>query len=137
MRMSRWNALSSGLPAALSLAAVVPSAAVAHHGVSQYDMSEIRVLEGVVEEWDWRSPHTWLRLSVGRDRAAQTWEIEAAPPRWMAGQGWSPTSLAAGEPVSIMFHPAKRQSNAGILMQVTRSDGEVLKVNRPARLGGP
>jgi hypothetical protein len=49
---------------------------------------------------------------------------------------------AGGGCVSIMFHPLKAPAGTdvpmgGILMEVERGDGEVLKVNRPARLGGP
>ncbi|HLF12054.1 MAG TPA: DUF6152 family protein [Gammaproteobacteria bacterium] len=120
-----------------SLTLAASSIVFAHHGVSGYDMREVRELEGVVVKWDWKNPHTWLTLAVTGDGELQTWEIEGAPPQWMAGQGWSPESLATGEAVSITFHPLKEPANGGILMQVARGNGEVLKVNRPARLGGP
>jgi hypothetical protein len=100
-------------------------------------MREVRTLQGVIVKWDWRNPHTWLTLAVSVDGAQQTWEIEGAPPQWLTGQGWSPASLADGETVAIMYHPSRATANGGILMEVARSDGEVLKVNRPARLGGP
>jgi len=121
--------------AGLSLA--LGSLAAAHHGVSSYEMREVLELEGVVVKWDWKSPHTWLTLEVTAGGEVQTWEIEGAPPQWMAAQGWSPASLTAGEAVTITFHPLKEQANGGILMEVARADGEKLKVNRPARLGGP
>lgn len=121
-----------------SIVCMLLAPALAHHGVSRYDMDEVRTLEGVVESWNWGSPHTGLTLSVEReDGAAETWEIEGAPPQWMDGQGWTPESLEAGERVTIVFHPLRRPANGGILMEVERGDGEVLKVNRPAALGGP
>ena len=55
----------------------------------------------------------------------------------MSSQGFTPTSLESGESVEIVFHPVKNGADAGILMEVRRANGEVLKVNRPARLGGP
>ena len=131
---------NAGVVAALALGAatfVASSSANAHHGVASYDMREVRTLDGVVVKWDWKNPHTWLTLAASVDGAQQTWEIEGAPPQWMTGQGWSPESLAAGEAVVIVFHPSKSAANGGILMEVTRRNGEVLKVNRPARLGGP
>jgi hypothetical protein len=134
--MPRNDILSLPLTmAALSLAA--SSGAFAHHGVSSYDMREVRMLEGVVTKWDWKNPHTWLTLVVTSGGEGQMWEIEGAPPQWMTGQGWSPESLVAGEAVTITFHPLKEPANGGILMEVARGNGEVLKVNRPARLGGP
>jgi hypothetical protein len=118
------------------LAAAVPIAA--HHGVSTYDMQKEAVLEGTVKEWRWGNPHTWLYLTVtGGDGKTENWSIEGAPPNWMTGQGWTTTSLKSGEKVSIKFHPSRLEPKGGILMEVHQSDGKVLKVNRPARLGGP
>ncbi len=114
-------------------AAMLCSAALAHHGVSTYRMDVVATQEGVVASWTFDSPHTWLTLRVG----GQDWEIEGAPPRWMSGQGFTAESLAAGESVTIVYHPHRSRPQAGILMEVQRADGTVLKVNRPASLAGP
>jgi hypothetical protein len=57
----------------------------------------------------------------------------------MEAQGWTPESLKTGEAVTVTYHPARGVNGdyAAILMEVRRDSGEVLKVNRPARLGGP
>jgi hypothetical protein len=117
---------------AAALAAGV-GAAFAHHGVSTYRMDVVETLEGRVARWDFGNPHTWLTVHV----EDATWEIEGAPPRWMTGQGFTPESLAAGDIVRITYHPHRTRAQAGILMEVRRADGSVLKVNRPASLGGP
>jgi hypothetical protein len=122
---------------AAALSAWLSGAAHAHHGVAGYDMRDVRELTGTVVRWDWRSPHTWLTLRSTDGGAQLTWEIEGAPPQWMSGQGWTPESLRAGETVTITYHPSRQLANGGILMEVERADGAVLKVNRPARLGGP
>jgi hypothetical protein len=116
-----------------ALAAGVFGTAFAHHGVSTYRMDAVEMLDGEVARWDFGNPHTWLTLRVD----GATWEIEGAPPRWMSGQGFTPESLAAGERVTITYHPHRTRTQAGILMEVRRADGSVLKVNRPASLGGP
>jgi hypothetical protein len=129
--------LASALLASLSLAA---SSALGHHGVSAYDMAVVDTAEGLVEAWEWQNPHTSLTLRVRRDGRAQAFQIEGAPPRWMEGQGWTPASLTEGEAVTVTYHPARRPDSGGyeaILMEVKRADGSVLKVNRPASLGGP
>jgi Family of unknown function (DUF6152) len=115
------------------LAAGLAGVALAHHGVSTYRMDVVETLAGVVASWDFGSPHTWLELRV----AGSIWEIEGAPPRWMSGQGFTAESLAAGESVTITYHPHRSEPQAGILMEVRRADGSILKVNRPASLGGP
>ena len=118
---------------AAGLVAGIAGVALAHHGVSTYRMDVVETLAGEVAAWSFGSPHTWLTLRV----EGATWEIEGAPPRWMSGQGFTPESLAAGEPVTITYHPHRNAPQAGILMEVRRADGSVLKVNRPASLGGP
>lgn len=127
LRRLGWLALLS-LPAA---------AALAHHGVAAYDMRVVLTADGTVENWRWQSPHTSLTLRIGEGNA--TFVIEGAPPRWMEGQGWTPESLATGEAVTVTYHPARREGGdyAAILMEVRRANGAVLKVNRPASLGGP
>lgn len=130
--------LSLAAAAALTAAIALP-AARAHHGVSRYDMGTVLTLDGTVEVWGWQSPHTSLELRVEERGETRIWDIEGAPPRWMEGQGWTPASLEAGEPVTITYHPSRLGGDGydGILMEVERANGEVLKVNRPARLGGP
>lgn len=123
---------------AVAVTAVLVGAALlgpasAHHGVSVYRMDVVATLDGVVERWSFDNPHAWLTLRVGE----ATWQIEGAPPRWMTRQGFSPQSLVPGEPVTITYHPHRNTPQAGILMEVKRADGYVLKVNRPASLGGP
>jgi hypothetical protein len=112
---------------------VLAAAAFAHHGVSSYRMDVVETLEGVVAEWSFDSPHTWLRLVSDRT----TWDIEGAPPGWMSGQRFTPETLEAGDVVTIVYHPHRSKPQAGILMEVRRADGAVFKVNRPAALGGP
>ena len=119
--------------AAVLTASLLVASASAHHGVSTYRMDVVATLAGVVVSWEFGSPHTWLTLGVD----GAPWEIEGAPPRWMSGQGFTPGSLAAGEAVTIVYHPHRSTPQAGILMEVRRADGSVLKVNRPAALGGP
>lgn len=123
----------------LALGLVSAPAALAHHGVARYDMGTVLTAAGIVEAWGWQSPHTSLTLRVTLDGTAEVWRIEGAPPRWMDGQGWTPESLDSGEPVTITYHPSRTTGEGyhGILMEVERANGDVLKVNRPKRLGGP
>lgn len=114
----------------------------AHHGTSTYDMNvEIR-LTGTVKEWTFGNPHTWLWLTVPRsDAPIEEWSIESAPPNYLTGQGWSPSTLKAGEKLTAVISPLKGEPKRGILLEVQRSDGKTLVVRprgsfgRPARVG--
>jgi hypothetical protein len=118
---------------AVLTASALAAGALAHHGVSTYRMDVVMTREGTVASWELGSPHAWLTVDVD----GMLWEIEGAPPRWMTAQGFLRDSFAAGDVVTVTFHPHRSTPNAGILMEVRRPDGSVIKVNRPASLGGP
>ena len=122
---------------AVLLGLLIASPALAHHGVSTYDMGTIRSIVGTVKAWHWQRPHTGITLAVISGDGPETWEIEGAPLRWMQNQGFSADSLKAGDTVTITYHPSRAAPRAGILMHVDMPDGKRLSVNRPAWLGGP
>jgi Family of unknown function (DUF6152) len=126
--------------ALLFLTICLLSAAVltAHHGTSLYAMDKEIVLTGTIKEWSWRNPHTWLYLRVpGVDGQLDEWSLESAPPAYLARQGWSETTLTAGEKVSATICLLKTPdgSKTGILLEVARERGEVLVVRPPGSFG--
>ena len=122
---------------ALLLSPVVTSSA--HHGTSTYDMNTEISLTGVVKEWTFNNPHSWLWLTVSSPRNEE-WSIEGAPPNFLLREGWSPTTLKAGEKLTALISPLKGEPKRGILLEVKRASGETLimrprgSFGRPARL---
>ena len=56
------------------------------------------MLTGTIKEWSWHNPHTWLYLRVPALTVSWTSRsLESAPPAYLARQGWSETTLTAGE----------------------------------------
>jgi hypothetical protein len=116
------------------LVAVVAAttAAGAHHGSADYHVDREQVVRGVVAEWRWSSPHTWIVVTVttpaGRTEA---WEGEGPPLTWAAGRGWSSTTLRTGETVALVMYPSRRRERAGLVKRIDRADGDVLHVSRP------
>ena len=112
----------------------------AHHGTSTYDMNTEISLSGTVKEWTFGNPHTWLWLTVSG--SAQEWSIESAPPNYLTGQGWTPSTLKSGETVTVLVSPLRGEPRRAILLEVKRSDGTTLIVRprgsfgRPARIPG-
>ena len=51
---------------ALALAAV-STPAIGHHSLAMYDTSTQVTMEGVVEEFEWRNPHSWLHIKQERN----------------------------------------------------------------------
>jgi hypothetical protein len=123
----------------LSAAASSPSA---HHGSADYDVAREITITGTVREWRWMQPHTWVVLShLRQDPSGQTprngggvvevWSGEGPPLTWAAQRGWSASTLRAGETVSLVMYPSRREARAGLVKRIRRLDGEVLEVSRP------
>lgn len=116
------------------------TAAFAHHGTSEYAMTEEISLTGTVTEWTFQNPHSWLWLDVpGPDGTATTWSIESAPPNYMRRQGWSAASLERGDKVTILISPLRNraQPERGILLEIAPADGEALIVRPRGQFGRP
>ena len=85
----------------------VSAAAHGHHSFAIYDADHPRTLEGVVQEFRWTNPHTWVFLEVaGADGTETVWEIEHGPINMLSRQGWTRTTLEPGDRVRIEVHPA-------------------------------
>ncbi len=114
------------LLAALALMLPIP-VALAHHSNSAYQVDKIITLTGVVKEWRWMNPHTWLYLTVdGADGKTQEWALEGRPPGMLGRAGWSSTVLKAGDKVTVHASPAKNGGLSGLIARVTMADGTVL-----------
>jgi hypothetical protein len=103
----------------------------AHHGSADYHVDREQVVRGIVTEWRWSSPHTWITVTVTTGGRQQTWEGEGPPLTWAAGRGWSSTTLRPGETVSLVMYPSRLRPQAGLVKRIERATGEVLHVSRP------
>jgi hypothetical protein len=109
-----------------------------HHGTSTYDMTTEIQLTGAVKEWTFGNPHSWLWLTVPTpQKQTLEWSIESAPPNYLMAQGWSPTTLKAGETLTVSISPLKNEPRRGILLEVKRSSGEILIVRPRGSFGRP
>ena len=86
---------SFSLAAALVLTASPPS--WAHHSHSNYFTSEYTLLEGMVTEFLWMNPHTWIFLEVtNADGRADVWALEGASPTELTRDGWARDDVEVG-----------------------------------------
>ena len=110
----------------------------AHHGTSTYDMNTEIQLTGTVKEWTFGNPHTWLWLTVASpQQPAVEWSIESAPPNYLTQQGWSVSTLKAGETLTVLISPLRSEPRRGILLEAKRSSGEILIVRPRGSFGRP
>jgi hypothetical protein len=110
-------------------AAVLVSAAsvTAHHSNSAYKVEQVDTITGIVKEWRWSNPHTWLYLTVEDAKGGKVeWAVEGRAPGVLGRAGWDRTILKPGEKVTVHMSPAKDGSKVGIIARVTKEDGTIL-----------
>src|SRR6478735_1799653 len=100
----------------------------AHHSNSAFDVEKIIEIKGVVKEWRWSNPHTWILLSgVDDGKGAVTdWTAEGRPPGVLGRAGWTRNSIKVGDTLSIHCSPAKDGSHFCLAARVTLADGTIL-----------
>jgi hypothetical protein len=83
---------------AISVFALIPALALAHHGWSEYDQSNTLTLEGRIDEMGYEHPHGYVKL-VTKDK---TWIGVLAPPSRMDNRGLTKEMLKPGTRVTLV-----------------------------------
>jgi hypothetical protein len=92
---------------ALTLMAVAMPA-VAHHSGAMFDEKKEVTLTGVVKEFQYTNPHSWLLVDVkGPDGKMTTWGFEAEGPSTLLRAGIRRSDFAPGTPLTITGHPMR------------------------------
>lgn len=106
---------------------MVASSAFAHHSFAMFDRTKETTLVGVVEEFQWTNPHSWIELNVTNpDGTVDKWSIELNSPNNLARQGWHSTSVKPGDKISVIVWPLRSGEKGGLFMSLTLPNGQVL-----------
>jgi hypothetical protein len=106
----RWR-LAAMVFAALGVAL---TSATAHHSMAMFDQQNPKNLEGVVREFKFVSPHTFIMLEVkGTGDSVETWSLEGDSPSHMARDGWTHESLKPGDKVKLTVAPLRSGAPGG------------------------
>jgi hypothetical protein len=115
---------------ALVLAAGLGGASLqasAHHSYAMFDRDRTLVLTGVVREFQWTNPHTWIQVTVtDADGKQAEWSLEGGSPGILSRNGWKRTSLKAGDKITVEIYPLKSGEPGGSFIEVTKADGSKL-----------
>jgi hypothetical protein len=107
------------------------SPARSHHSNVAYEVTKVITVTGVVKEFKWVNPHTWLYIVVDDGKGGKVeWAAEGRAPGVLLRAGWSRSSLKAGEKVTVDMSPAKDGKPTAIIARVTKEDGTILS-NQP------
>ena len=123
------RAFATTLAAAAFLLCAAP--AQSHHSNVAYEVTKVITVTGVVKEFQWVNPHTWLHIVVDDGKGGKVeWAAEGRAPGILGRAGWSRSVLKAGETVTVDMSPAKDGTKVGIIARVTKADGTMLS-NQP------
>ena len=105
---------------ALTFAAVAIPAAAHHSGAMFDDKKEVTVT-GVVKEFQYTNPHSWMLVDVkGADGKVTTWGFEAEGPSTLLRAGIRKSDLVPGMPVTVVGHPMRDGRPAAAWVKATR-----------------
>ena len=123
------------IASALVTAFVAP--AFAHHSPAAFEAQKTVTVTGIVKEFRWQNPHTWIEVEAANEKGVQVlWNFELTSPTYLVRSGWKSTTLKPGDKVTITGRPLKSgEAGSAIFTSVTLADGRTLG-ERPARQGG-
>ena len=125
------------LLATLALVPALMAPALAHHSPAAFEAQKTVSLRGVVKEFRWQNPHTWIEVTV-KDPSGKDvlWAVELTSPTYLIRAGWKSNTIKPGDEVTIVGRPLKSgEAGSAIFVSLTLADGRTL-LERPARLGG-
>jgi hypothetical protein len=109
----------------IAIVAVIAVPSLAHHSATMFDQQKTITVEGVVKEFQFTNPHSWLLVDVkNKNGSVTTWGFEAEGPSTLQRSGIRPSDFTAGTKLKISGHPMKDGSPAAIWIEATRADGK-------------
>ena len=83
----------------------------AHHSRGNFDLEDVVELNGVVTEYTWRNPHTFVTLEIGNDAGEpEEWLLELNSIAVLTGTGWDRNTLSVGDRVTVFGNPDNDRS---------------------------
>jgi hypothetical protein len=112
-------------------AALMCSAALAHHSRAPYDMTKEIVFEGTVTKLDWQNPHVLLSIETrAPDGVVAVQEIEAANVGELRALGLQREALEPGTRVVVRARPGRRGAGTrALVIDVRTTERAVYALN--------
>jgi hypothetical protein len=110
----------------IAIIATIAVPALAHHSATMFESEKTITVEGVVKQFQFTNPHSWLLVDVtDKNGKVTTWGFEAEGPSTLQRSGIRPSDFAAGTKLKITGRPMKDGSPAAVWVDAVRvSDGK-------------
>lgn len=106
--------------------ALAPGLALAHHSFAVFFSADqdVTTLKGAVKQYRFTNPHGIIDMVVTTPAGAQEeWRVETNSPSILAKRGWSQSSIAVGEVISVQGWRARDGSKYMRLKAAFRANG--------------
>ena len=127
----RFQLASVGAVALALAVGVASEPSLAHHSFAMFDMTREVTVSGTIKQFQWTNPHAYIQL-VAKDSSGRDveWSMEMGAPMYLYARGWRPSTLKAGQRVTITINPLRNGRPGGVVRDVTGADGKAIGTNR-------
>ena len=102
----------------------------AHHSDAVYDMTQMKVLKGMVTEHQFINPHQIIKLKVkDADGKVTPWILVGAAVSANRDAGWTRDTLKAGEEITVYGFPYRDGKPNMTWMRIVNSQGKLLPIS--------
>jgi hypothetical protein len=108
----------------------IAESAGAHHSYAMFDGTRTLTVKGTVAKLEWTNPHVSIWVYVpnsARENGFDLYAFENGSPNVLTRLGWSKTTFAAGEELTIEYWPLNDGRTGGHFARATRGDGSVIR----------
>ena len=101
--------------------------ATAHHStVGQIEEFSIEI-SGVVKEFQFKNPHSWIQVMVTDDNGEEVeWSVEWLIPNILMRQGYNPSTFKPGDEVRVRMRQHVSGSPMGEFDGAIKTDGSIV-----------
>ena len=92
---------------------VAGGAAWAHPSFAMFDQEHPVDMVGVVHEFKFTSPHTFILLKVSKEGKDVVWNLEGASPSALVRDGWTSKTIKSGDELTMKIDPLRSGAPGG------------------------
>ena len=117
------STLLACLALVVALGASLPT--VAHHSTANFDMTKTTTLTGTVTYFAFTNPHSYFDMDVTDKKGQlQHYKIFTVARVVMTRNGWTIGDLKAGDKVTVLGNPDRKQPEYLYLQKITFASGK-------------
>jgi len=104
----------------------------AHHSGEMFEPERTVTLSGIVQEFRYINPHSWLIVDIDNEDGSTTiWGFEAEGPQDLMHGGVRKSDLPPGARITVTGRPMKDGRPAAIWSTIVKDDGTLLNWRTP------